>query len=94
MEDKAIKKHEHRGYSRGYAAGMRRRQHELDLLQVQLNGDKNARRERIFCAVINGLLASGNTSNWTMGDEKINNTKTYNQLARRFVDEAMRKMNF
>ena len=94
MEDKLIKKHEQRGYSRGYQAGMRRRQHELDQLQRELDGSVEMRRERILCAVITGLLASGNTSNWKLGDERIHNSESYARLASAFVDEVMRQARF
>lgn len=92
MNEKDITKHERRGYSRGYQAGLRRRQHEVEQLTRELERSIDARRERIFCAVINGLLASGNTSNWQVGDERIHNSKTYTRLAKMFVDEAMRQL--
>ena len=92
MEDNQIKKIEQRAYARGYRAGMRRRQNEIDQLQKELEGDQKMRRERIFCAVMNGLLASGNTANWCLNGKRIHNSKTYTDLAKRFVNEAIRQM--
>ena len=94
MDDKDVRKHEQRGYARGYHAGLKRREHELRQMQMELAGAVELRRERIFCAVISGLLASGNNSNWKIGDVPVNNSKTYTELTKAFVIEAMAQMKF
>lgn len=90
MTDSAtIKKHEKRGYSRGYQAGMRRREHELRIAQSELLSDRLAREDRFFCAALTGLLQS---KSWTVGGEKVNNSTTYIRLAKIFAKEAMEQL--
>lgn len=84
-----IKKHEQRGYSRGYQAGMRRREHELRQAHAEASSEYIARRDRFFCAALRGLLQA---QNWESGGKKVRDIPGYTELARKFADEAMRNM--
>ena len=81
---------EKRGYSKGYNAGNKRRAREIKHLHQLVKSSNETKRERIFCAALNGLLA-GNGS-WTVGEEAVKNVDTYVNLAIRFTGKAMRKL--
>lgn len=90
MDDRAIKKHEQRGYGRGYAAGMRRREREVRDIQRQLDGDHIAKRERVFLSILNGLLST--PKNWQTGKKSVTNAEGYTTLASKLTDAAMRRI--
>jgi len=64
------------------------------MLQKELNESASLRWERIFTAALNGLLSSGNTSNWEIGGKRIHNAAGYVDLAKRFADKAVLEIDF
>lgn len=90
MDDKAIKKHEQRGYGRGYVAGMKRRDREVREMQRQLDSDLTAKRERVFLSILNGLIST--PQSWHVGKKQVNDGAGYAKLANTLTDDAMRHL--
>lgn len=82
-----IKTAEQRGYSRGYAAGIRRKRRENE--SRDRDKRKNAAWNRAFIACLQTCI---DVRGWTCGDKPINNIPERTKLARDFADEAMRYM--
>lgn len=96
-EEKRAKR---RGYSQGYNAGRKRTATELEKwlriheeIHDASSREKRERRDRFFSAALTGLLAAP-SSTWKIGDQPVNpsNADMYVDLAARFAENAMRKM--
>lgn len=89
MTDEEIKQAEHRGYSRGYQAGKRRR--EQDHRTERLYREKCAFMDRAF---LSALSACVTVSGWKHGDKPINNIKERVSLAWDFASEAVKQRRY
>ncbi len=78
------------GYAQGYQTGLKR--NKRDASKARLKVLKDRKRERIFLSVFNGLMASGNTCNWKMGEKKILNSDDYIELAILMTDLIINKL--
>ncbi len=77
---------EKRGYSKGYAAGKRRKQREISYEQVQR--EKQAFLDRVFLAAIPVALES---QGWTSGGKPVATTEERIRLARTWAIEALKQ---
>ena len=87
MSDDPIKAADKLGYARGYAAGRRRVRSDRSA-ENQRKHDE-ARRDRFFCAALNGLLP---TAGWQMGGKDMSSLNDYVELAARFADQSLRNL--
>lgn len=77
---------EKRGYSKGYAAGKRRKQREISYEQVQR--EKQAFLDRVFLVAIPVALE---TQGWTSVGKPIATTEERIRLARNWAVEALKQ---
>lgn len=77
-------KEESRAYSRGYQAGKRRLERDLD--NEQRERKRKERAERIFISI---LPAAMQVQGWSFGEEKINTTEQRVRLAVVWTKKAM-----
>ena len=80
---------EQRGYSRGYAAGQRRKAREIQAEKIRQQ--KNAFWNRAFLAV---LPSAFEAKGWTRGDQPINSLADRVALASDAADHAVRLFKF
>jgi hypothetical protein len=85
MDNEELKAAELRGYSKGYAAGKRRK-------QSQINRESRQRKEDAFWqrAFLAALPAAFAAQNWTRGDKPINKLDQRVLLAAETADEALK----
>lgn len=87
-----LKQAHERGYSKGYRAGRKRTAAEDETWQrmhAEIHAKDVARRDRFFCAALNGLIVKGG---WTMDGKLVKDMNDYIELARKFADAAMLKL--
>lgn len=77
---------EKRGYSKGYAAGKRRKQREIGYERAQR--EKQAFLDRVFLAVIPIALEC---QGWTSGGKPVNTSEERIRLARNWAVEALKQ---
>ena len=88
-------KEETKLYSRGYAAGRKKKEKDLKELESEIRRqiitefERNKIYDRYFCAALTGLIAHDST--WTIGEKKVNNSEMHVRLAKIFADEAIKQ---
>lgn len=89
MDDESIKKAEGRGYSRGYAAGSKRK--ALTINAERMNRQRAAFWNRAFLALLPAAMLA---QNWTLGNKPITSGDDRVDLARRWADKAAKLQKF
>ena len=85
MDNTELKTAEKKGYSNGYAAGLRRKNREVSYASRQKK--KDAFWQRAFLAV---LPAAFEAQNWTRGSKPISTLPDRLHLAAETADEALK----
>lgn len=86
MTESDIGAAEKRGYSKGYAAGRRRKQRDI-------SAERRYREQQAFLdrAYLSVLAAAMDAQGWKFGDEPINSTRDRVKLAVPWAVEALRQ---
>ena len=84
MSDDAFKTAENRGYKKGYAAGLRRKQKNISAEAVERQ--RTAFWQRAFLAALPACIAA---EGWKRGDKPIANVSDRARLAADFADAAL-----
>ena len=78
-------------YSKGYRAGRKHNEKEIERLQLELALAKSEqqlkREDRIYFECLRVVLDHCN--GWKIGDQKVNNSETYCELARHFANSSL-----
>lgn len=85
MDNTELKTAEQKGYSKGYAAGLHRKNREVSYASRQKK--KDAFWQRAFLAV---LPAAFDTQEWSRGSKPINTLPDRLRLAAETADEALK----
>lgn len=80
---------EQRGYSKGYAAGLRKR--KADRSREHIRREKQAFWDRAFLAVIDSCM---NIQGWSRGDKPISSLEDRVRLASEVADEAVKRRRY
>ncbi len=86
MSTDEIKQAEKRAYSKGYAAGNRRRKRDNDRECQRM--ERQAFLDKAFLSV---LPTAMNAQGWSFGSEPITSTKDRVTLAKRWAEEALKQ---
>lgn len=78
-----------RGYSRGYAAGKRRRHSEID--SERRRREQQAFLDRVFIAMLPAAMAA---QGWKIGDAPVTSSEDRIKLARIWAEKALKQRPF
>jgi hypothetical protein len=80
---------EQRAYSRGYAAGLRKR--KADRSQESMRRERQAFWDRAFFAALGSCIS---VDGWKDGDKPINDIPSRVELARDFANQALHRRRY
>ena len=87
-----VKEAEKSGYARGYKAGRKKTESELEKVDLYFKQETNRHRSEyvsIFCAALNSTLP---LINWTIAGEQVLKQSDHILLAISIADEAVQKI--
>lgn len=86
ITDEDLKKAEHNGYARGYAAGRRKR--KADDVAERYRREQQAFLDKAYLAVLPTCM---DVQGWKVGDKPVTDAKERVHLAVLFANEALRQ---